>query len=228
MFCTPRERSRGPGANPGVVEVGTIASLWRYPVKALRPEALQRVAVLPDGLAGDRTAALLVESPLHPRAGKPFRGKESSRLHLTADPATAASYAADAGVLLTLDRSLPRWFDVAPVSLLLDLWVADVEALVGETLDPQRFRPNLYVRAAPGFVKREQDLVGTTVRAGDAVLRVTKVTRRCITPNYDVATGTVGPDVLRALAEHRESRIGVYCDVVEPGEVALADRLTIA
>ena len=57
---------------------------------------------------------------------------------------------------------------------------------------------------------------------------MTKVTRRCITPNYDVATGTVGPDVLRALAEHRDARIGVYCDVVTPGEVALDDALTIA
>lgn len=209
------------------MEVGTIASLWRYPVKALRPEALERVAVLPDGLAGDRTAALVVESPFHPRAGKPFRGKESSRLHLTADPATAATYAADAGVLLTLDRSQPRWFDVAPVSLLLDLWVADVEALVGEALDPRRFRPNLYVRTAPGFAKREQDLLGATLRAGTVELRVTKVTRRCITPNYDVATGTVGPDVLRALAEQRDARIGVYCDVVTPGEAALADPVTL-
>lgn len=209
------------------MEVGTIASLWRYPVKALRPEALERVAVLPDGLAGDRTAALVVESPFHPRAGKPFRGKESSRLHLTADPATAATYAADAGVLLTLDRSQPRWFDVAPVSLLLDLWVADVEALLGEALDPRRFRPNLFVRAAPGFAKREQDLLGATLRAGTAELRVTKVTRRCVTPNYDVASGTAGPDVLRALAEHRDARIGVYCDVVIPGEVALADPVTL-
>ncbi len=55
---------------------------------------------------------------------------------------------------------------MAPVSLLLDLWVHDVEALVGETLDPLRFRPNLYVRAAPGFAMREQDLVGATLRAG--------------------------------------------------------------
>lgn len=209
------------------MEVGTIASLWRYPVKALRPEALGRIAVLPDGLAGDRTAALVVESPLHRRAGKPLRGKESARLHLTGDPATAASYAADEGVLLTLDRSRPRWFDVAPISLLLDLWVADAEALVGEALDPQRFRPNLYVRAAPGFVKREQDLLGTTLHAGAAVLRVTKVTRRCVVPNYDLATGASGPDVLRALAEHRDASIGVYCEVVTPGEVALEDGLTI-
>ena len=209
------------------MEVGTLASLWRYPVKALRPQPLERVEVLTDGLAGDRTAALVVESPLHPRAGKPFRGKESARLHLTGDPETAASYAADAGVLLTLDRSRPRWFDLAPVSLLLDLWLHDAEALVGEELDPQRFRPNLYVRAAPGFAKREQELVGATLRAGAVVLRVTHATRRCVVPNYDLATGASGPDVLRALAQHRDARIGIYCDVVVPGEVALGDQVQL-
>jgi uncharacterized protein len=205
------------------MEVGTIASIWRYPVKALHPEALQRVAVLEDGLVGDRTAALVVTSPRHARAGKTFRGKESSQLHLLSDPEAAASHAADSGVLVALDRSRPRWFDLAPVSLLLDIWVADAEALVGESLDPQRFRPNLYVRAAPGFAKREEDLLGLTVRTGDAVLRVTEATQRCVTPNFDLATGANGPDVLRALAQHRNARIGLYCDVVTPGDVALGD-----
>jgi MOSC domain-containing protein len=210
------------------VEVGTIASLWRYPVKALGAEALERVAVLPDGLAGDRTAALVVETPTHARAGKPFRGKESGRLHLTRDPQTAASYAADAGVLVTLDRSQPRWFDQTPISLLLDLWVQDVEALVGVALDPLRFRPNLYVRTAPGFVLREPDLVGAVVHAGSVALRVLKPTIRCVTPNYDVATGAGGPDVLRAVAQHRGTALGVYCEVITPGELALGDAVRLA
>ncbi len=207
--------------------MGTIASLWRYPVKALRGQPLERSAVLADGLAGDRVAALVVETPTHARAGKPFRGKESNRLHLTGDPRTAASYAADDGVLVTLDRSLPRWFDQLPISLLLDLWVGDVEALVGEPLDPLRFRPNLYARAAPGFALREADLVGATVRAGEIVLRVVKPTIRCVTPNYDVETGVSGPDVLRAVARHRDTVLGVYCEVLTAGELAVGDPLAL-
>ncbi|MDB5041357.1 MAG: putative Fe-S protein, partial [Candidatus Eremiobacteraeota bacterium] len=167
------------------MDFGTIAALWRYPVKALKAEPLTRVEILPDGLAGDRTAALLVETPTHARAGKPFRGKELPLLHLTRDPETAASYAADANVLVTLSREEPRWFDARPVSILLDLWVADAEALVGVPLDPLRWRPNLYVRAAPGFVKREADLVGATLRSGDVVLRVVDTIKRCVTTTYD-------------------------------------------
>ncbi len=209
------------------MDLGRIAGLWRYPVKSLKAEPLRQATVLADGLEGDRTAALVVETPTHARAGKPYRGKESAYLHLTSDPATAASYAADANVLVTLDRTEPRWFDARPVSLLLDLWVHDVEALVGEPLDPLRWRPNLYVRAAPGFAKREADLVGATVRAGTVVLRVVDTDKRCVTTTYDIATGEALPLVLAAVATQRANVVGVYCDVVEPGDVALGDTVLL-
>jgi uncharacterized protein len=200
--------------------IGTVSALWRYPVKALRAERLERVAILGDGLAGDRTAALVVESPRHARTGKPLRGKESSRLHLTADPVVAASYAAEAGVDVALDRSAARWFDARPVSLLFDLWVGDVEALVGQPLDPLRWRPNIVAAAAAGFAKREADLVGTTLSIGDVVLHVIEPIKRCVTTTYDIATGEGEPRVLSYVAQHRENIVGVYCEVVKPGELA--------
>ena len=209
------------------MDVGSVAALWRYPIKSLRAEPLARVAVLPDGLQGDRTAALVVETPSHARAGKPYRGKESAKLHLTADPATAATYAADAHVMVTLDRSEPRWFDKGTVSVLLDLWVRDVEALVGEQLDPQRWRPNIYVRAEPNFTRREPALVGATLRAGGVVLRVADTIKRCVTPTYDVATGESFPEVLEAVATQRANVVGVYCDVVTAGEIAAGDRMAL-
>jgi hypothetical protein len=209
------------------MEIGTIAGLWRYPVKSLRAEPLQQAEILADGVAGDRVAALRIESPTHARAGKPFRGKESSRLHLTADPETAASYAADDGVLVTLDRDEPRFFDMAPVSVLLDLWVHDVEALVGERLDPLRWRPNLYVAAAPGFAKREADLIGATLRAGTTVLTVVDTNKRCVTTTYDIATGESEPRVLSEVAQRRANVVGIYCEVITPGVVTLADVLRL-
>ncbi|HEY0614916.1 MAG TPA: MOSC domain-containing protein [Candidatus Elarobacter sp.] len=205
------------------MELGVVEALWRYPVKSLKAEPLGRASVLADGVEGDRGAALVVETPTHARAGKPYRGKESPHLHRTADPATAASYASDAGVLLSLDRSRPRWFDARPVSVLFDLWVRDVEALVGEELDPLRWRPNVFVRAAPSFARREAGLVGATVRAGSAVLRVVSTIKRCVTPTYDVQTGASLPLVLEAVAAQRDNVVGVYCEVETPGEVAVGD-----
>lgn len=207
------------------MDVGRIAGLWRYPTKSLKAEPLARATVLPDGLEGDRTAALVVETPTHARAGKPYRGKESALLHLTADPTTAASHAADANVLVTLDRGLPRWFDAGPVSVLLDLWVRDVEALVGAPLDPLRWRPNVYVTAAPGITAREAELVGGTLRAGDVELRVVDTIERCVTPTYDVATGESLPRVLEAVATRRANVVGIYCEVVTPGTLALGDAI---
>ena len=207
------------------MDLGTIAGLWRYPVKSLKAEPLTHARILADGLEGDRTAALVVETPTHARAGKPYRGKESAQLHLTSDPETAASYAVDAKVMVTLDRGQPRWFDAGPVSVLFDLWVRDVEALVGEALDPLRWRPNVYVRAAPEFTRREPALVGTTLRAGSAVLLVVATISRCVTPTYDVGTGEPLPLVLEAVATQRGNVVGVYCEVVTPGEIALGDAL---
>ena len=208
------------------MELGTIAGLWRYPVKSLKGEALERATVEADGLAGDRTSALVIETPTHARAGKPYRGKESAQLHLTSDPETAATYAADANVMVTLDRSRPRWFDAGPVSLLFDLWVRDVEALVGEALDPLRWRPNLFVRAAPEFTRREPALVGTRVRAGAVVLQVVSTIGRCVTPTYDVTTGEPLPRLLEMVATQRDNVVGVYCEVVTPGELALGDSVS--
>ena len=165
--------------------------------------------------------------PLHARAAKPFRGKESSRLHLTGDPETAASYAADDGVLVTLDRSRERWFDSGTVSLLVDLWVRDVEALVGEALDPLRWRPNIYVEASAGFALREPDLVGRTLRAGEVELRVADTIKRCVTTTYDVQTGDAFPLVLEAVALERANVVGVYCDVVVPGELRAGEALAL-
>jgi uncharacterized protein YcbX len=210
------------------MDLGTIAGLWRYPVKSLKAEPLTRARVLADGLEGDRTAALVVETPTHARTGKPYRGKESAHLHLTSDPETAASYAADAKVMVTLDRSEPRWFDARPVSVLFDLWVRDVEALVGEPLDPLRWRPNIYVRAEPEFTRREPALVGATLRAGTAVLRVVETIDRCVTPTYDVGTGEPLPLVLQAVATQRDNVVGVYCEVVTPGEIAVGDTVSEA
>lgn len=208
------------------MDLGTVTALWRYPVKSLRAEPLTRARVVADGLEGDRAAALMVRSPLHARAGKPYRGKESSRLHLTADPATAAGYALDAGVDVALEREQPRYFDSGVVSLLLDLWVRDVEALVGERLDPLRWRPNLYVTAAPHVALREPDLVGRTVRAGTVVLRVVAPIHRCVTTTYDVATGASLPAVLSEVALRRDNVMGVYLEVLTPGELAVGETVT--
>jgi uncharacterized protein YcbX len=206
------------------MEIGTVAALWRYPVKSLAAEALSTVMVEADGLAGDRRAALIVSDGAHPRAGKPYRGKEHRLLHTVATPALARDVTAHAAIAFDV-VSGERYFDVQAVSLLWDIWLHDVEALVGKSLDPLRYRANIYARAAPGFTAREHELVGATIGIGGAILVVVATIGRCVTTTYDIATGASDPAVLREVAQRRGNTVGVYCRVETPGNVANGDAI---
>jgi uncharacterized protein YcbX len=206
------------------MHAGTLETIWRYPVKSLAPEAVGSVAVLDDGLEGDRTAALVVTSPQHARTGKPLRGKESSELH-RASGAEAGRAAAARGGVDVLVRDDARFFDARPISLIFDTWIADVAALAGRSIDPQRYRPNLYARAAPEFSRREPALVGGLIAIAEVRLRVTDTIGRCVTTTYDVPTGAADPDVLRVVAQQRNNVVGVYCTVERAGRIAAGEAI---
>ena len=204
--------------------VGTIARLWRYPVKSLAAEALNQTTIEADGLSGDRRRALIGDDPGHARSGKPFRGKEHPLLHTLTSAPAAAQIGASAGVALRVVCG-ERYFDAQPVSLLFDIWLRDVETLVGRPLDPLRYRPNIFVLAHERFTTREHELVGATLDAGNATLRVVATIGRCVTTTYDVATGHSDPTVLREVAQRRRNTVGVYCVVDRPGTLTIGDPL---
>jgi len=206
--------------------LGIVAALWRYPTKSLRFEALERTEIGERGLPGDRSGALFVASPDHARSGKTFRGKEHHLLHTVAEPEAAISLAALDGVRLE-ERTDGPFFDSRPVSLIFDRWLAELETVLGMQLDPLRFRPNIFVRAA-GAVANERDLVGKTLRVGEAELRVAEPIERCVTPSYDVQSGERQPQVQRAVVGTRNNVMGIYCTVERAGTVALGDEILSA
>lgn len=203
--------------------LGTLAALWRYPVKSLRGEPLESAAVTESGIPGDRATALFVRRG-HPREGKTFRGKEHDRLHLTLDAGTAVEMGARRGVELE-PRTAEHFFDDAPISLLIDRWLDSLNAHVGYLVEPERFRPNFFVRASAGFGASETDLEGAELALGAVRLRVRAPIGRCVTTTYDPRGGGADPEILRFVAQTRESRMGVYCDVLEGGTVRPGDPL---
>ena len=207
--------------------LGVIAAIWRYPVKSLAAEPLQSSRVETDGLPGDRAAALIVRSG-HARAGKTYRGKEHNLLHTTADTGEALELAQQRGVAAVLE-SQPgsHYFDAAPISLVFDRWIAQVEDALETRLDPRRWRPNLYARAAEDFAYSEADLVGCLIEAGDTVLRVREPIDRCVTTTYDIQTGESDAVVLTYVAQRRANVMGVYCDVELAGTVRVGDDLRL-
>jgi uncharacterized protein YcbX len=205
--------------------IGHVAAIHRYPVKSLAGETLQSVEIAAGGIPGDRAGALFVTSD-HARAGKTFRGKEHNLLHLTSDPAQAIALADRANVGVEL-RTGSHFFDAAPVSIVFDTWVDEVSRGLGRALDYRRWRPNFFVRAAGGFDLLEDDLPGSQIEMGTAILRVRKAIQRCVTPTYDVATGTPSPEVLRYVAQERGNCFGVYGDVELAGAVRTGDALRL-
>jgi uncharacterized protein len=202
--------------------VGTLSSLWRFPVKSGPAERLEEVAVDASGLCGDRTSAYFVTSPGLARTGKTYRGKENDRLHLAHDEVAVYDLAARDSVRLGR-RDGARFVDAAPVSLLLDRWMEELAARVGYAVEPIRFRPNLFVRAVAEFQGNEAVLEGRTLHVGSVALTVRCPIERCVVTTYDPAGGASDPRILRYIARERNALMGVYCDVVTPGVVRIGD-----
>ena len=193
-------------------------------MKSLRGESLARVEIDSGGLVGDRAAALFIAEG-HARSGKTYRGKEDERLHRIEDEASAASAAAERGVLVRRESTAAHYFDDSPISLVLAPWLEDAQRVCGRALDVRRFRPNFVADALPG-AERERDVLGAELQIGARVrVRVTKAIRRCVAVTYDPESDEVDPGILRALAEEREATFGVYCEVLRPGTVVLGDTL---
>ncbi|HTV72154.1 MAG TPA: MOSC domain-containing protein [Candidatus Acidoferrales bacterium] len=207
--------------------LGEVAQIWRFPVKALKGELLRQAGVGPHGLVGDRGAALFVLSPDHARTGKTYRGKENERLHLLTGIDDALELGAQRSVSLEA-RDAGPYFDDQPVSLILDTWLAEAEALAGRSLEALRYRPNIFVQTTGEVRLQEADLVGSRITVGDVVLHVNAEIRRCVTTTYDLETGDSDPRVLRELAQHRRNVMGVYCNVLQAGVFAHGDQVRVS
>jgi uncharacterized protein YcbX len=102
--------------------------------------------------------------------------------------------------------------------------IAEIETMVGATVNPLRFRANVYVTGWPAWY--EASLVGETLRIGSARLKVVKTTTRCAAVNVDPDTAMRDLDVPPALVRHRgNNECGIYAEVIEDGEIAIGDRL---
>ncbi len=102
--------------------------------------------------------------------------------------------------------------------------VAAVEKMVGATVNPLRFRGNLYVDGWPAW--SELDLVGRELKIGGARLKVVKRIVRCAATNVDPDTGARDlaiPQTLLRNLDHADC--GIYAEVVAGGEIAAANAI---
>ena len=228
--------------------VGRLAGVWRYPVKSMAGENLDSVEVSWHGLAGDRRWAFIRAGQersgfpwltmrqlpelahYRPRFAEPDRPDTSLTLVRTPSGSelevACPELAAELGPGVRVIRQHRGVFDTMPLSLLTTQTVAGLGRLVGTDLAVERFRPNLLVDA-PGRDFPEDAWVGRVLRIGGLRMRVDKPDMRCVMITIDPVTLVRNPAVLRAVAQERDTRLGVYGSTMEPGRVAVGDPVEI-
>jgi uncharacterized protein YcbX len=113
-----------------------------------------------------------------------------------------------------------------PVTLLADSSLARLEREAGQAIDPRRFRMLFTVA---GCAEHEEDTwEGQLVRIGDAVIRITGPTDRCVVITRHPETGERDLDTLRLIKGYRPMRgnhidFGMFARVETPGAVSLGD-----
>jgi len=105
--------------------------------------------------------------------------------------------------------------------------VRALEEAAGASIDPLRFRANVYVEDWPAW--HEFDLLGQTLAVGSAArLKVVKRIVRCAATNVDPQTGLRDlalPQTLQQTYGHADC--GVYAEVIEGGDIEVGDAIGV-
>ena len=234
------------------VAVGRLREIWRYPVKSMGGESLQRADVSWQGLAGDRRWAFIRpgiprsgfswltirQQPrmwhYHPGFAEPgdpdrsptiVRTPDGRELDVT-DPRLAAELGDDLR-LIKQDRGI---FDSLPLSLITTRSIADLGGLLelaDGDLDARRFRPNLLVEPYGVDDFPEDGWLGAVLRIGSMRMRVDRQDPRCAVITIDPDRLDSSPAVLRTVVQQRRTFLGVYGSTVTPGTVAVGDEVVL-
>lgn len=229
--------------------VGEVTALARFPVKSMLGEHPAALALDTRGVAGDRAWAVRTPDGKH-GAGKNtprFRAIPGLRRCRAAyegavpritlsdgvdlrgdDPGVHEALTAELGTPVVLaQEEQVSLLDAGPgfVHILTTASVEYARKLLPESeVDEHRFRPNilLSVDGAPDPV--EETWLGRTLTIGTARLRVSHPTERCAMVNHARHPHPHDPRVLRALTAANGMNLGVYAEVLTPGEVGAGDR----
>lgn len=236
------------------MRIGTIARLFRYPVKSMRGEELGGIAVGLQGLPGDRryafvqaekrsqfpwltgreVAEMLRYRPeyegeyLGPGREPPLSVQApDGRRFSVDDPELQAELEAKLGHALFLMRDHRGNYDVAAVSVFSLAKAAEIGVSAGRELDPRRFRANFYLQPDDGSPP-EAEWVGQVLAIGSELrLAVTQPDERCVMINLDPDSADGDPAVLKTVATKFGNRAGVYASVLRPGQVKTGDAVEI-
>jgi hypothetical protein len=203
-----------------------VAGIWRYPVKSLAGEAIDRAELTMAGIPGDRIVhvrgpegvrtsrrqhrLLGLRGTLAPN-GKPL--VNGLAWHSDEARALVRAAAGDDAWLEAYD-GLER-FDVLP------LLVATDGAVAKFGRDVRRLRPNILIGGVEGM--EERDWPEGELHIGDAVIRLDSLRGRCPMTSVDPDTLERDPEVLRDIGRRFGGRLALNAEVLRPGSIRVGD-----
>ena len=236
---------------------GTVATLWRWPVKSMAGERVNALRVDGRGAGGDRTHAVLHE---HKGQRKPLTAREAPRLlawkagypfnadggldprrpphAIVAAPDGHRYRWGDPRLRTALEEDLGRrvWLhrDVAGIQDLPNTLLVTVEATLdalgeelGGSIDVRRFRPNLHLRL-DAPAWAELGWEGAELACeGGVRLRLLHPCERCAIPTRHPDTQVKWPDLLKHLTARHDMCFGINARVIEGGRVGAGERVEV-
>ena len=209
-----------------------VGQIWRYPVKSMAGEQLERARIGPLGIEGDRVIHVengeghVITSRTHHRLlGHHARLNESGEPVvgglLWSDPKvrTNVEDIVGPGARLVRDDSSDR-FDVLP------LLVATDGAIEAFGRDGRRLRPNLVISGVEGLAERSWP--GQCLHIGEVIIGIQDLRGRCIMTTFDPDSLKQDRQVLTDIVRRFEGTLALNCYVIRGGEIRVGDRVELA
>ena len=204
-----------------------VAELWRYPVKSMAGEMLDRAALDDLGIAGDRVVHVedahghLITARSHPRLlGHHAKLDSSGQPEVDGLPWTDPRVLQQVvdivgpGARLAYDDSADR-FDVLPLLVATDGAIADFGR------GGRRLRPNIVVGGVAGLAERTWP--GRSLRIGGVLIGVESLRGRCVMTTFDPDTLEQDRQVLKGIVQRFGGKLALNCYVIQGGEIRVGD-----
>ena len=236
------------------IELGEIEAIYRYPVKSMRGESLDAVALGWHGVEGDRRlalrrlddrsdfpwlsagklAALVQFTPVRQDVEDPLpthvRTPEGEEL-----PVFGAALAAEVsrlhGAPVEMMRLKHGVFDEASISVITSATAREICRLARTGADVRRFRPNIVVRTRQAIPFEEDRWVGGVLGFGatdeSPAVSVTMRDVRCAMVNLDPDGGPASPGMMKAVVGANQNTAGIYSTVTRVGRLAVGQTVLL-
>lgn len=202
-----------------------VKEIWRYPVKSMAGEQLERANLTRLGIEGDRMILILnpegrIVTARSYAALLGHKGTTDAKGVPTVDgrPWTDSGVLTDVrkiagpGAQMIHDQTADR-FDVLPLLLATD------GAIAAFGRDARRLRPNLVIGGVEGLDERKWP--GRRLRIGSVVIAVDSLRGRCVMTTYDPDTLQQDSSVLKDIVKRFGGELGLNCAVEQSGTIEL-------